>query len=173
MQQPNSGLDRFTVEVSRTHTIRHTHSRYDSSERVISSSQRPLPKHHTAHTTDKYTCPQRDSSRRFQQSSSCRCMPYTARPQPSAMYIIMFCDDTSVKANNRLICYRNFRNLFNLLSSVSPFLPLPPHCYSCPLSYTVFFVLKSVSAYRCKHTEVAQSVRQPRCSLGDTDCSFL
>jgi hypothetical protein len=48
-QQPNSGLDRLTVAVSRSHTIRHTHThththiRYDSSKRVISSSQRPLP----------------------------------------------------------------------------------------------------------------------------------
>jgi hypothetical protein len=42
--QPNSGLGRLFLEVSisHTHTLKHTHSRYDSSERVISSSQRPL-----------------------------------------------------------------------------------------------------------------------------------
>jgi hypothetical protein len=38
-QQPNSGLGHITVEVSRSHTIRHTYSRENSFEWVISSSQ--------------------------------------------------------------------------------------------------------------------------------------
>ena len=42
-QQPNSSLDRLIVVVSRSHTIRQTDTRQDSSERVIGSSQRPLP----------------------------------------------------------------------------------------------------------------------------------
>ena len=45
--QPNSGPGRHTVEISRSHTIRHTRARQDSSERVISSSQRPLPTQQT------------------------------------------------------------------------------------------------------------------------------
>jgi hypothetical protein len=45
VQQPNSCLGRLFVEVSRSHTIRHTHThtRWDSSEQVISFTQRPLP----------------------------------------------------------------------------------------------------------------------------------
>lgn len=47
-QHPNSGLDRLTVEVVRQHTI--THTTRQSSERVISPSQRPLPTQHIANT---------------------------------------------------------------------------------------------------------------------------
>ena len=39
-QQPYSGPSRFTVDVSRSHTMTQ-HNRYDSSGRVISPSQRP------------------------------------------------------------------------------------------------------------------------------------
>jgi hypothetical protein len=46
-------------EVSRLHTVRHT--RQDSSERVISSSQRPLPKQHTTNTRDEHPRHQQDS----------------------------------------------------------------------------------------------------------------
>ena len=47
--QPHWGLDLLTVDVSRSHTVRyaHTHThrctRWDSSGRVISPTQRPLP----------------------------------------------------------------------------------------------------------------------------------
>jgi len=41
-QQPEVGQALLINEVSRSHTTTH-HSRYDSSERVISSSRRPLP----------------------------------------------------------------------------------------------------------------------------------
>ena len=41
-RQPPVGQGLITHEVSRSHTTTH-HSRYDSSGRVISSSQRPLP----------------------------------------------------------------------------------------------------------------------------------
>jgi hypothetical protein len=44
----------------------HTHTQKDCSERVVSSSQRPLP---TQRTQDEYPCFQRDSKKRFQQSS--------------------------------------------------------------------------------------------------------
>ena len=40
--RPNAGHDLLTVEVSRSHTTTQ-HSRQDSSGRVISPSQRPLP----------------------------------------------------------------------------------------------------------------------------------
>jgi len=40
--RPNAGHGFLFLEVSRSHTTTH-HSRYDSSGRVISSSQRPLP----------------------------------------------------------------------------------------------------------------------------------
>ena len=39
---PNAGHGLLILEVSRSHTTTH-HSRYDSSGRVISASQRPLP----------------------------------------------------------------------------------------------------------------------------------
>jgi hypothetical protein len=61
-QQPKSGLGRFVVEVSRSHPITHTHTRQDSSERVISSTQRPLPTQRTTNTRDEHPCPQRDSN---------------------------------------------------------------------------------------------------------------
>jgi hypothetical protein len=40
--RPNAGHGLLVLEVSRSHTTTH-HSRYDSSGRVIGSSQRPLP----------------------------------------------------------------------------------------------------------------------------------
>jgi hypothetical protein len=49
------------------HTQTH-YTRYDSSERVISSLQRPLSTQHTTNTRDKHPCPQRDSSPRSQPS---------------------------------------------------------------------------------------------------------
>ena len=60
-QQPHSGLDRLTVEVSKSHTIRHSWTRYDSSERVISPSQRPLSTQHT--TKDRKKIHARDGIR--------------------------------------------------------------------------------------------------------------
>jgi hypothetical protein len=44
---PTSGIGPLTVEVSRPH--RHTHIRWDCSERAISSSQRPLPTQYKKH----------------------------------------------------------------------------------------------------------------------------
>jgi hypothetical protein len=48
--QRKSGLGRFIVEVSRSHTIRNTHTQQNCSERVIISSQRPRYLHNTQHT---------------------------------------------------------------------------------------------------------------------------
>jgi hypothetical protein len=50
VQQPDSALGRLVVDVSTSHTIRHTQTRYDSSERVISPSQRPLTAQHSKNT---------------------------------------------------------------------------------------------------------------------------
>ena len=49
--RPNAGHGLLIYEVSRSHTSQH-HSRYDSSGRVISSSQRPLPDN-TQHSQQK------------------------------------------------------------------------------------------------------------------------
>ena len=57
-------------DVSRSHTTTQ-HSRQDSSGRVISSSQRPLPDN-TRHSTDKYPFPRWDSNPRSQQASGLR-----------------------------------------------------------------------------------------------------
>ena len=58
--------------LSHTHTHTHTHTHNDSSEQVISSSQRPLPTQHTTNTRDEYPRPQRNSIPQSEQSSGCR-----------------------------------------------------------------------------------------------------
>ena len=72
--RPNAGHGLLMFEVSRSHTTTH-HSRQDSSARVISSSQRPLPDNtqHSQHTN--IHAPRWDSNPRSQQAS-CR------RPTP-------------------------------------------------------------------------------------------
>jgi hypothetical protein len=69
--QPNWGLGRLFVEVYRSRTI-NTLTQYDSTERVISSSQRPLPNQNTTNTTYEHLYPQKDLNPRSQQSSGCR-----------------------------------------------------------------------------------------------------
>ena len=51
---PQVGQGLLIHEVSRSHTTTH-HTRYDSSGRVISSSQRPLPDN-TQHSQQTYLC---------------------------------------------------------------------------------------------------------------------
>ena len=82
------GLRLLLFEVSKSHSD--THSRQDSSVRVISTSQRPLPTQHTTNTRDKPACPQRDSNPLSQQRSGCRRTPSTARPLGSAGKIQCF-----------------------------------------------------------------------------------
>jgi hypothetical protein len=79
-----------TLLDTHTHTIKYTcaHIRYDSSERVIGSSQRPLPVQHTTNTREEHVLPQPDSNPRSQHSNCCRPMPYTARPPGSAAIYI-------------------------------------------------------------------------------------
>jgi hypothetical protein len=78
-QQPNSGLDRLTVVVSRLRTINtyaRTHARLESSERAISLSRRPLSTQHT-NKRDEHPSQQWDSNPRSQQS--CGFRPHSHR----------------------------------------------------------------------------------------------
>jgi hypothetical protein len=59
-QQPPVGQGLLIHQASTSHTTTH-HSQQDSTARVISSLQRPLPDN-TQHTTDKHPCPQWDSN---------------------------------------------------------------------------------------------------------------
>ena len=64
--QTKSEVGCLGVEVSRSHTIRHTHThrRWGSPGRAISSSQRPLPIKCITLTKKEDTCYQRDSNPR-------------------------------------------------------------------------------------------------------------
>ena len=64
------------------HTQTH-HTRYDSSARVISPTQRPLPDK-TQHSQQIQPCPRLDSNPQSQQASGPRPTPSTARPLESA-----------------------------------------------------------------------------------------
>ena len=64
---PVAGYGLLIHEVSRSHTTAHR-SRYDSSGRVISPSQRPLPDN-TQVTTDRRPCPRWESNPQSQQAS--------------------------------------------------------------------------------------------------------
>ena len=62
--------------VSYIHSDTHTHTHVRSSERVTSSSQRPLPAEHTTNRRDKYPCPSpAESNPRSQHVRGCRPMP--------------------------------------------------------------------------------------------------
>ena len=78
------------LDVSRSHTTTN-HSWQDSSGRVISSSQRPLPNNtqHSQQTT--HPCPRWDSNPRSQQASGRRPTPQTAPPLgPAHIYIYIY-----------------------------------------------------------------------------------
>ena len=51
-KQTYSGLGQLTVEISRSHSVRH-HARWDSSGREIGPSQRPLP-NNTQYSQETY-----------------------------------------------------------------------------------------------------------------------
>ena len=54
-QQPKTGQDRLIFRfLDHTQLDTQTHTRLDSSERVISSSQRPLPARHTTNTRGEH-----------------------------------------------------------------------------------------------------------------------
>jgi len=75
--RPNAGHVLLILEVSRSHTTTR-HIRYDSSGRVISASQRPLPDS-TQHSQQRNPCPRWDSNTQSQRASGRRPMPYIAR----------------------------------------------------------------------------------------------
>jgi len=72
--RPNAGHGLLVLEVSRSHTTTH-HSRYNSSGRVISSTQRPLPDNTQHSQTDKHPCPRWDLNPRSQQANGRRPTP--------------------------------------------------------------------------------------------------
>jgi hypothetical protein len=73
----HSGLARLNFGFL-DHTQLDTRSRKDSSEREISSSQRPLPTQNTTNTRHQYIWLRRNSNPQSQQSSGRRLMPSTA-----------------------------------------------------------------------------------------------
>ena len=87
---PTASLLRF-VDHSQTHTHTHTHtySRYDSSGRVISPSQKPLFRRHTTNTRDEYSCPQPDSIPGSQASSGCTPTPRTHGHRDRQLYYLV------------------------------------------------------------------------------------
>jgi len=86
VQKPNSGLDHLIVDVSRSHTIRHTHAQLVSSKQVFSLSQRPMK--HTTNTRDKHRCPQQDLNPQSQESSGCMSAPKTTWPLRMASTVV-------------------------------------------------------------------------------------
>ena len=91
-------------EVSRSHTTTH-HSRQDSSGRVISSSQRPLPDNTQHSQQTNIHAPRWDSNPRSQQASGRRPTPQAARPLGSAITQYVAHVNAHVNTNNRpLIC---------------------------------------------------------------------
>ena len=77
VQQPRSDLGHLTVEVPRSHTIRHTQPVGLLLTNVEPVEEDPA---YTTNTTDKQPSPQRHSNPRSQQSSGRRTTPWTARP---------------------------------------------------------------------------------------------
>jgi hypothetical protein len=73
-------------KVSRSHTTTH-HSRWDSSGRMISPSQRPLPDN--TQQSQQTSMPRWNSNPQSQQSSGRRPTSYTARPLGPAMIMKM------------------------------------------------------------------------------------
>ena len=79
-QHPQSDLVSRILVVSRSHTLRHTHSAR-LSERVISSSQGPLGTRHRRNTIDEHPCLQRQSNLLSQESSGL--ITYSMEQSPS------------------------------------------------------------------------------------------
>jgi hypothetical protein len=84
-QEPNSGLSRLIVEVSRSHTIRHTQPvgfLWRSNQAVAEAAT------YTTQTNarDENPCPQQDSNSRSQQPSGFRPTPETALPPGWALF---------------------------------------------------------------------------------------
>ena len=98
-QQPNSSLGRLIFEVSRSHIMTH-HSRYDSSGRVIDSSQRSLLDH-TQHSHDRHPCPRWDSNPQFQQVIGRRPLGHWYR-------IYVYTGSDNIIVSNKWICLQQW-----------------------------------------------------------------
>ena len=72
------------------HTPTHTHTRYDSSVRVISSFQRPLPNENTTATRHRNPYPRRDSKPQFSQASCLRPHSLDARGHVISIVILRY-----------------------------------------------------------------------------------
>jgi hypothetical protein len=68
LQQPMLGTGTHSIQISRSHTVRHIYNRRGTSEGVTSTK-------HTTNTKDKPSCPQWVSNPRLKQPSSCITMP--------------------------------------------------------------------------------------------------
>jgi len=68
-KQPRSGLGLLVVEVSRSHTLTHTHTQKDSSEQVTTPRRAAT---YTTNTRDEHPYRQQDSNPPSQQSSGLR-----------------------------------------------------------------------------------------------------
>ena len=98
--RPNEGHGLPILEVSGSHTTTQ-HSRQDSSGRVISSSQRPLPDNTQHLQQTNIHAPRWDSNPRSQQANDRRPMPQTARPLGPAVFIITV-QKHSININNQI-----------------------------------------------------------------------
>jgi len=90
VQQPRSDLGHLTVEVPRSHKIRHTQP-----AGLLLTNAQPVEENpaYTTNTRDKHPSPQRDSNPRSQQSSGRRTTPETARPtnrRTEATYRVLY-----------------------------------------------------------------------------------
>ena len=72
-QQPNLGPGFLNVKVSRSHTIRYTHTLTHSVRLLRTSDQ--VDAEAATYTRDEHPCHQQDSSTRFQQKSEGRTAP--------------------------------------------------------------------------------------------------
>jgi len=81
-QKPTSDQGGLTVEVCKSHTIRHT-----PGIGILRKSDQfgaEATTYRTRNRRDEHPLPRRDSNPRFQQSSSYKSMPDTSRPPGSA-----------------------------------------------------------------------------------------
>ena len=95
----------WAMAFSFTRFLDHTthHSWQDSSGRVISQSQRPLPDNYNTH--NKHPCPRWDSNPQSQQASGLRLTPQTARPLGPANVQNQVLKKHIIVAQHRTLCF--------------------------------------------------------------------
>jgi len=88
-QQPNSGLGRLIVEISRSHTLHtHAHTSEDSSDHPRGHYLHNTTQHNTTNTRDEHPCFHRDSDPRYRQCTGRTPTFYIARSPGSASFMI-------------------------------------------------------------------------------------